>query len=58
MNKLLSEQNSNVHRGVYYLSAQMTEMYESARKRAQDYLIKTNYTPQEIVDKIKSYLKN
>jgi len=23
----------------------------------KDYLIKTNYTPQEIVDKIKSYLK-
>ena len=24
---------------------------------AKDYLIKTNYTPQEIVDKIKGYLK-
>ncbi|MDP3015418.1 MAG: cysteine desulfurase [bacterium] len=38
MSKLHSEHNSNVHRGVHYLSEQMTEMYESARKKVQDYL--------------------
>jgi cysteine desulfurase/selenocysteine lyase len=38
MNKLYSEYNSNVHRGVHYLSDQMTEMYESARKKVQTYL--------------------
>ncbi|MFH1423731.1 MAG: cysteine desulfurase [Candidatus Nealsonbacteria bacterium] len=37
-NKLLSEQNSNVHRGIHYLSEQMTERYELARKKVQDYL--------------------
>ncbi len=31
---------------------------EAAELGIKDYLIKTNYTPQEIVDKIKSYLKN
>lgn len=38
INKLHSEHNSNVHRGVHYLSEQMTEMYELARKKVQDYL--------------------
>ena len=38
INKLLSEHNSNVHRGVHYLSDQMTEMYESARKKVQNFL--------------------
>ncbi len=38
INKLLSEHNSNVHRGVHYLSAQLTEMYEAARKKVQNYL--------------------
>ncbi len=38
INKLLSEHNSNVHRGVHYLSDQITGMYESARKKVQDYL--------------------
>ncbi|MBZ1356720.1 MAG: cysteine desulfurase [Candidatus Nealsonbacteria bacterium] len=38
MNKLLSEDNSNIHRGVHYLSDQMTEMYESARGKIKDYL--------------------
>jgi cysteine desulfurase/selenocysteine lyase len=38
INKLHSEHNSNVHRGVHHLSDQMTEMYESARKKIQDYL--------------------
>ena len=31
---------------------------EAAELGIKDYLIKTNYTPQEIVEKIKSYLKN
>jgi len=30
INKLLSNRNSNVHRGVHYLSDEMTKMYESA----------------------------
>lgn len=38
INKLHSEHNSNVHRGIHYLSEKMTEMYESARKKVQDYL--------------------
>jgi len=38
INRLLSEHNSSVHRGVHYLSDQMTKMYESARKKVQDYL--------------------
>ncbi|MDD2732190.1 MAG: cysteine desulfurase [Candidatus Pacebacteria bacterium] len=38
INKLQSEHNSNVHRGVHYLSDQMTQMYESARKKVQDFL--------------------
>ncbi len=38
INKLYSEHNSNVHRGVHYLSEQITKMYESARKKVQDYL--------------------
>ena len=31
---------------------------EALRLGAKDYLIKTKYTPQEIVDKIKNYLEN
>lgn len=31
---------------------------EAAKLGVKDYLIKTNYTPQEIIDKVKSYLKN
>ncbi|MBU2578499.1 cysteine desulfurase, partial [Patescibacteria group bacterium] len=38
MSKLLSEHNSNVHRGIHYLSEQMTQMYESARQKVQNYL--------------------
>lgn len=30
---------------------------EAAKLGAKDYLIKTNYTPQEIVEKIKNYLE-
>jgi len=37
-NKLYSEDNSNVHRGIHYLSSQITKMYESAREKARSYL--------------------
>jgi len=47
INKLHSEHNSNVHRGVHYLSDQMTQMYESARKKVQNYLNARVY--QEII---------
>ena len=38
INKLYSEHNSNVHRGIHYLSNQITKMHESAREKVQDYL--------------------
>ncbi|MBU4298944.1 SufS family cysteine desulfurase [Patescibacteria group bacterium] len=38
LSKLYSEHNSNVHRGVHYLSDQMTKMYELARQKVQNYL--------------------
>ena len=38
INKLYSEYNSNVHRGVHYLSEEMTKMYELAREKVQKYL--------------------
>ncbi len=38
INKLHSEHNSNVHRGVHYLSDRITEMYELAREKVQNYL--------------------
>ncbi len=38
INKLHSEYNSNVHRGIHFLSDQMTNMYEGARKKIQNYL--------------------
>jgi len=47
INKLHSEHNSNVYRGVHYLSEQMTRMYELARKKVQDYL-NARY-PHEII---------
>ncbi len=34
-----------------------TTKKEALRLGVKDYLIKTNYTPQEIVDRVKSYLK-
>lgn len=45
--KLYSEKNSNVHRGVHYLSGRMTERYELARKKIQNYL--NARTEQEII---------
>jgi len=38
LNKYYSAENSNIHRGVYYLSEIATEGYETARKKAQHYL--------------------
>lgn len=38
INKLHSEHNSNVHRGIHYLSGQMTEMYEAARTKVQNFI--------------------
>jgi len=34
-----------------------TTKRQAAKLGAKDYLIKTNYTPQEIIEKIKNYLK-
>jgi len=33
-----TSQNANIHRGVYYLSEQATDLYDSARKRVQRFL--------------------
>ncbi len=38
INKLHSEYNSNVHRGIHYLSDQITNMYESTREKIKNYL--------------------
>ena len=38
ISKLLSEHNSNVHRGLHHLSNQITEMYELAREKVKNYL--------------------
>ncbi|MFH0792178.1 MAG: cysteine desulfurase [bacterium] len=43
VNKLHLESNSNVHRGIHYLSDQMTKMYEDARQKIQNYLNAKNY---------------
>ncbi len=42
-----SELNSNVHRGVYYLSERATELYEAARRTVQQFLGAAS--PEEIV---------
>ena len=36
--KLYSEHNANIHRGVHYLSGQMTDMYEAARERVRAFI--------------------
>ena len=36
--KLYSEYNANIHRGVHYLSGQMTDMYEAARERVRAFI--------------------
>ena len=38
INELYSEYNSNVHRGVHYLSDKMTEKYETAREKIKNFL--------------------
>lgn len=38
IDKMHALHNSNVHRGIHYLSGQMTEMYEVARNRVKDFL--------------------
>ena len=36
--KLYSEYNANIHRGVHHLSGQMTDMYEAARERVRRFI--------------------
>lgn len=36
--KLYSEYNANIHRGVHHLSGQMTDMYEAARERVRKFI--------------------
>lgn len=43
INKAHSMYNSNVHRGVHFLSGQMTEMYEEARGKIQKFINAKNY---------------
>jgi cysteine desulfurase / selenocysteine lyase len=38
MMKYYEEENSNIHRGVHYLSAQATLAYEAVRKKVRDFL--------------------
>jgi cysteine desulfurases, SufS subfamily len=38
INRLHAEQNSNIHRGVHYLSEQVTELYEDARRKVQEFI--------------------
>jgi cysteine desulfurase/selenocysteine lyase len=47
INRLHTEQNSSIHRGVHYLSEQMTELYEDARRKVQEF-INAEYS-QEII---------
>jgi len=36
--KIYSQENSNIHRGVHYLSEQLTQRYEDARKVVQNFI--------------------
>ena len=47
LSRYYSYQNSNIHRGVYYLSEQATAAYEAARIKAQRFLNAAN--PAEVV---------
>jgi cysteine desulfurase / selenocysteine lyase len=38
INALHTESNSSIHRGVHYLSEQMTEKYEEARRKVQQFI--------------------
>ena len=43
LKEVYSSRNSNVHRGVHFLSGQMTERYELARTKAQKYINASNW---------------
>ncbi|NPA68062.1 MAG: SufS family cysteine desulfurase [Chlorobi bacterium] len=47
VNKMYSEYNSNIHRGVHYLSAKSTELYENARETVRKFI--NAETPEEII---------
>jgi len=47
LKEMYSEHNSNIHRGVHYLSEKMTDRYEAARQKVQAYLNAKSY--QEII---------
>jgi len=38
VNEIYSLKNSNIHRGVHYLSTQLTEEYENARKQVREFI--------------------
>ncbi len=38
INRIYTRENSNIHRGVHYLSNQLTEKYEQARQRVQRFI--------------------
>lgn len=38
VNRMLREQNANIHRGVHLLSAEATELYEQARERVRSFI--------------------
>ncbi len=38
VNEIYSLKNSNIHRGVHYLSAQLTEEYENAREKIREFI--------------------
>ncbi|MFP4024722.1 MAG: aminotransferase class V-fold PLP-dependent enzyme [Thiohalospira sp.] len=40
--KIYSQENSNIHRGVHYLSEQLTQRYEDARKTIQKFINATH----------------
>ena len=47
LNRYYSAENANIHRGIYYLSAQATDAYEIARAKVRQFINAT--FPQEIV---------
>jgi cysteine desulfurase / selenocysteine lyase len=47
INRLHMEQNSSIHRGVHYLSEQVSELYENARLKVQEF-INAEYS-QEVI---------
>ena len=38
VSRIYSQENSNIHRGVHYLSEQLTQRYEDARKTVQEFI--------------------